>query len=94
MFHSRKLNQKINKILERALRITYKDTESNFSELLQKDNAVTIHIKNLQILMTEMYKTRNGLNRSFMQEIFCDNTPYYNLRNSNEFFSTKSEICQ
>ena len=89
MFHSRKLNQKINKILERALRITYKDTESNFSELLQKDNAVTIHIKNLQILMTEMYKTRNGLNRSFMQEIFCDNTPYYNLRNSNEFFQPR-----
>ena len=54
MFHSRQLNQKINKIQERALRITYKDTESTFSELLQKDCAVTIHTKNLQILMTEM----------------------------------------
>ena len=76
MFHSRQLNQKINKIQERALRITYKDTESTFSELLQKDSAVTIHTNNLQILMTEMYKTRNGLNPSFMQEIFCDNTTY------------------
>ena len=47
MFHSRQLNQKINKIQERALRITYKDTESTFSELLQKDCAVTIHAKNL-----------------------------------------------
>ena len=56
MFHSRQLNQKINKIQERALRITYKDTESTYSELLQKDCAVTIHTKNLQILMTEMYK--------------------------------------
>ena len=60
MFHSRQLNQKINKIQERALRITYKDTESTFSERLQKDSAVTIHTKNLQILMIEMYKTRNG----------------------------------
>ena len=62
MFHSRQLNQKINKIQERALRITYKETESTFSELLQKDCAVTIHTKNLQVLMTEMYKTKNELN--------------------------------
>ena len=89
MFHSRQLNQKINKIQERALRITYKDTESTFSELLLKDSADTIHTKNLQILMTEMYKTRNGLNPSFMQEIFCDNTTYYNLRNNNDFFQPR-----
>ena len=74
MFHSRQLNQKINKIQERALRITYKDTESTFCELLQKDCAVTIHTKNLQILMIEMYKTKNELNPSFMQEIFRENT--------------------
>ena len=85
MFHSRQLNQKINKIQERALRITYKDTESTFSELLQKDCAVAIHTKNLQILMTEIYKTKNGLNPSFMQEIFRENTTHYNLRNNNEF---------
>ena len=42
MFHSRQLNKKINKIQERALRITYKDTESTYSELLEKDCAVTI----------------------------------------------------
>ena len=69
MFHNRQLNQKLNKIQERALRITYKNTESTFSDLLQRDCAVTIHTKNLQILMTEMYKTRNDLNPSFMQEI-------------------------
>ena len=79
MFHSRQLNQKINKIQERAMRITYKDTESTFGELLQKDCAVTIHPKNLQILMTEMYKTKNELNTSFMQEIFRENTTHYNL---------------
>ena len=85
MFHSRWLNQKINKIQERALRITYKDTESTFSELLQKDCAVTIHTKNLQIVMTEMYKTKNELNPSFMREIFHENTTRYNLQNNNQF---------
>ena len=85
MFHSRQLNKKINKIQERALRIIYKDAESTYSELLEKDCAVTIHTKNLQLLMTEMYKTRNDLNPSFMQEIFCENESHYNLRNNVEF---------
>ena len=72
MFHSRQLNKKINKIQERALKIVDKNAESTHSELLEKDCAVTIHTKNLQLLMTEIYKTRNDLNPSFMQEIFCE----------------------
>ena len=55
------------------------------SRLLQKDCAVTVHTKNLQILMIEMYTTRNDLNPSFMQEIFCENTICYNLCTNNEF---------
>ena len=35
----------MNKIQERALRITYKDTETTLSELLRKDYAVNIHTK-------------------------------------------------
>ena len=34
MFHSRKLNTKINRLHERALRITYRDQESSFEDLL------------------------------------------------------------
>ena len=37
MFHSRGLNNKINRIHERALRITYKNKSSTFQELLEKD---------------------------------------------------------
>ena len=85
MFHGRQLNNKINKIQERDMRITYKDDESTYSELLEKDCAVTIHTKNLHLLMTEMYKTRNDLNPSFMHEIFFENESHYNLRNNNEF---------
>ena len=35
--------------------------------------------------MTELYKTKSGLNPPFMQEIFCENVTHYNLRNDNEF---------
>ena len=38
MFHSRRLNSKINTILERALRISYPDHLSTFQELLNKGN--------------------------------------------------------
>ena len=55
MFHSRHLNNKINKIHERALRITYSDQSSTYKELLSKDNSVSIHHRNLQTLATEMF---------------------------------------
>ena len=48
------LNHNINSINERALSIVYRDKKSTLKELLEKDNAVTIHVKNLQVLVTEM----------------------------------------
>ena len=85
MFHSRHLNNKINKIHERALRIAYKDYVSSFDTLLERDKSVTIHTKNLQTLMTEIFKTRNNMNPPFMNEIFRERETTYNLRNNNEF---------
>ena len=42
---------------KRALRILYRDYESSFEELLEGDNTKTIHTKNLQKLMIEVYKS-------------------------------------
>jgi len=85
MFHSRHLNNKINKIHERALRIAYKDYVSSFDILLERDKSVTIHTKNLQTLMTEIFKTQNSMNLPFMNEIFREQENMYSLRNNNEF---------
>ena len=85
MFHNRKLNTKINKLHERALRITYRDQEPSFEDLLGYDNSVFVHQKNLQVLMIEMFKTKHGLNPPFMKEIFCPQTNHYNLRNDRDF---------
>ena len=49
-FHSRKLNERINHIYERALRIVYKDFSSSFQELLIEDH--------LQKLGTESSKLK------------------------------------
>ena len=85
MFHSRHLNSKIKKMHERALRIAYKDYESSFSTLLERDTSVTIHSKNLQVLMIEMFRTKENINPPFMKEIFRERNIAYNLRHNNEF---------
>ena len=59
MCHSRGLNNKINNIHKRALRIVYQDKKLNLQDLLQKDKSVSIHLKNLQYLATEIYKVKN-----------------------------------
>ena len=47
MFHSRNLNNKTNRLHEKALRIVYWDYKSKFHELLQKDGSSSIHHKNI-----------------------------------------------
>ena len=48
MFCSRKMNNKINYIHERALRLVYDDYTSTFNDLLKKDESVCIHHRNIQ----------------------------------------------
>ena len=82
MFHSQSLN-KINQIHERALKITYNDKSSSFQKLLDKDNSVTIHHRNIKILATETYKFFQGLSPPPMDEIFVERNSSYSLRGNN-----------
>ena len=85
MFHSRKLNNRINSLHERALRLVYKETTLSFEDLLTLDKSFTIHHRNLQKLATEMYKVKNNLSPSFMKNVFPESTNPYNLWNPLEF---------
>ena len=78
MFHSRKLNNKINRIHERALGLVYQNNLS-FSELLDLDNSVTLQQKKLQVLVTEIYKVKNGIAPEIMKDIFELQNPSYNF---------------
>ena len=79
MFHNRALNNRINKIHERALRIVYQNKNLSFSELLELDSAVTIHEQNLQVLVTEIFKVKNNLSPEIIKQVFDFQEPYYNL---------------
>ena len=54
MYHNGGLNQRINKLHERALRVVYKNSKLTFEQLLEKDGSFTIHERNLQKLAIEM----------------------------------------
>ena len=84
MFYDRSLNHRINYIHERALRFAYKDYQTDFWSLLEQRNLVSIHEKNLQLLMTEIYKTRSGLSPPFMKDIFAVRNTGYDLKQGND----------
>ena len=87
MFHSRKLNNRINNIHERALRLVYKDYTSSFDELLLKDNSFRIHYRNLQKLAIEIFRVKLGLVPKIMKNIFPVIENPYDLRNETKFNS-------
>ena len=70
MFHYRFLNNKINRLHERCLRIIYNDKRSNFEELLAKDNSVSVHHNNIHALAIEIYKVANGISPEIMSQVF------------------------
>ena len=83
MYCQRKSNNLINRIHERALRIAYNDYFSDFNSLLRKDNNVTIHQRNVQILSVEIYKTLNDLHPTIMQDVFSVKGHNFSTRKQN-----------
>ena len=61
MCHSRTLNNRGNKLHERALRLVCDDRWSTPEELVNIDKAVTISHRNLQVLATDLFKVHHGL---------------------------------
>ena len=61
MFQSRKINNKINSIHERALRLVYSDDVSSFDELLKKGRSFSIHHRNIQSVAIGLYKFFHSL---------------------------------
>ena len=67
LFCSKAADNLINKTTKRAMRIFYNnDNEEALDALLQRDGTLTIHKRNLQKLMVEVYKTIHHLNPPYL----------------------------
>ena len=82
MCHSRTINNKINHLHERCLRVIYIDKISSFKELLERDRSAQVHSRNLQILATGMFKVYNNIAPPIITRIFDKRNPNYQLRHS------------
>ena len=77
----KELNNRINSLHEKTLRLTYQNRNSPFDELLKLDKSVSIRYRNLQCLLTEIYKVKMGLSPPIMNDILTlDENASYSLR--------------
>ena len=71
MFHSRKMDHRINSIHKRALKLVYQYSQNlTVQELLAKDKSISVHQKNLQFLATEIFKSKMGVSPELINDIF------------------------
>ena len=76
MCHNRTTNRKINRLHKRCSRIM----------LLEQDGSASIHDRNIQCLVTEMFKVSNGLLPLVFSNIFTQKSCHpYNLRLNSQF---------
>ena len=85
MFHSRIMNNKINQLHEKCMRLIYEDKTSSSEELLEQDKSVSIHTRNLQILAAEMFKVYRSMSAPVFNELFRQRDICYDLRSNFNF---------
>ena len=70
MFHSRRTNNKINRLHERALSIVYDGDVLTFDPLLAMDIFFCIHDQNIQRLLIEIYQALHDISGNSLKELF------------------------
>ena len=72
------MNNKVNRIYERTLRLVYSDHSSNFDELIKKSGLFATYESNIPKLAIKIYKFFHGLSSSITKNSFQVNAndPY------------------
>ena len=84
MFHSRIMNNKINRLHERCMRLIYEDKTSSSEELLEQEKSVSMHTRILQMLATEMFKVYRSMS-PILSELFRRGDISYNSQSNSNF---------
>ena len=88
ILHSGTLNNRINNIHERALRLTYKDNKSSFKQLLEKRSFC--NSASQKVLVTEIFKIKRNLALDITKDVFELREPLYNLRSESNHFTRRN----
>ena len=83
LFCNKGANKEIDSTHKRALRILYREYDCPLETLLTRSGSFCIHVRNLQKLMKEIYKSMNQLNPSLVWEFHEEKHVTYNLRIKN-----------
>ena len=84
---NRSCSNRIDHSLDRALRIVFNDNISSFEDLLQGDQSISIHHRNIRLLGIELYKTRYNISSHIMNELFEQRNIIYNFRSQTDFIT-------
>ena len=86
MFHSRRNNNKVDRLHERTLRTVCDDDVSNFDQLLAMDKSFCIHHQNIQRLLIDIYiyKALYDISGNSWKELLVKRESTINLRSKPE----------
>ena len=79
------MNNKINRLHERWMRLIYGDKTSSFEELLEQNKSASIHTRNLQMLAIEMFKVYRSMSSPIFSELLRQRDICYDLRSKSNF---------
>ena len=94
MFTARYLNNALNSIHERALRLIYNDYELPFDRILEDNKQKSIHQKNIGSLAIGIYKFQAGLTPPIIGDLFVTRENNYNIRNFQELESPLRRVVK
>ena len=82
----------INKLHERSLRIIMNDCSNDFNILLENNNGICNHHRNIQALLIEVFKMKNELAPPIMNSTLNKRFNTCNLRKFQEFETERKRI--
>ena len=89
LFCGRKNSNKLEKLQERALRIVFNDFSSSYEFLCERANTLPLSFYRLRFLCIEMYKCIKETNPTYLNDLFCEQTSDYELRDSSRLIQPK-----
>ena len=85
-------HQTTNKVHKRALRVVLNDHTSDFRTLLQKNNDLSNHHRNIRTLLIEIFKAKNGLGPWIIGSIFKRRNTNYEPRTFQYFETERKSV--